>query len=53
MPPYTLFERSRELLTDLPPTIFVDALKNQEVIAIFHVKCRHVRRQISFESQCA
>jgi hypothetical protein len=36
-----------------PPTIFGDALKKQEVIAIFHVKCRHVSRQISFESQCA
>jgi len=39
------------LPTDLPPTIFGDALKKQEVIAIFHIKCRHVSRQISFESQ--
>jgi hypothetical protein len=39
----------RHSQADLPPTIFGDALKKQEVIAIFYLKCRHVNRQISFD----
>ena len=38
-------------LTDLPPTISVDALKKQWVIAIPSLQRRHVNRQIAFASK--
>ena len=39
------------LITDLPPIIFGDGMKKQEVISIPDLKCRHVNRQIFFQSQ--
>jgi TnpA family transposase len=37
-----LRQQVRTQLTDLPPTIFVDALTKQGVIEIFRLQCRHV-----------
>lgn len=50
-------ERVRVLIaekaqTDLPPTIFGDTLKKQEVIAIPPLQYRHVSRQLACERQC-
>ena len=40
-----------EIITDLPPIIFGDGMKKQEVISIPDRKCRHVKRQILFQSK--
>jgi hypothetical protein len=39
------------LPTDLPPIIFGDGMKKQAAISIPDLECRHVNRQILFQSK--